>query len=132
MKNIEYGNRTYAIIHRTSEWKEGLDFLTPETEFIQAGTWWYQQGKELAAHRHLQCERTANLTQEVVIVISGRLGIDFYNEEDRLFHSEELMPGDLAIMLSGGHGYKMLDEQTKIVEVKNGPYPGMEKDRIRI
>jgi hypothetical protein len=59
MREIKYKNKTVAIVHSSTDWNEGLDFLTPDETFIQAGTWWYSSGKILRAHRHKINERTA-------------------------------------------------------------------------
>ena len=40
--------------------------------------------------------------------------------------------GDTLILLRGGHGYKVLEDGTQVLEIKNGPYVGAEKDRRRI
>jgi hypothetical protein len=41
-----------------------------------------------------------------------------------------LRAGDIAIAVGGGHGFRML-EDTVLLEVKQGPYPGQtEKERF--
>lgn len=132
MQEIKCNGKTIAIFHSTNDWKDGLDFLTSDSSFIQAGTWWYQNGKNLAAHKHLIHERESNITQEVIVVLTGRLLAELFDDNDMLFYTKELKPGDIGIMLSHGHGYKILEDNTKVVEIKNGPYPGPETDRIRL
>jgi hypothetical protein len=132
MQEIKSNGKTVAIFHMSNEWKAGLDFLTSDSSFIQAGTWWYQDGKNLAAHKHLIHERDSNLTQEVIVVLTGRVLAELYDENDALFYSKELQSGDIGIMLTQGHGYKILEENTRVVEIKNGPYPGAELDRVRL
>lgn len=129
MQEIKYKNKTVAILHSRSEWKEGLDFLTPDDTFIQAGTWWYPSGKTLKAHRHKINERTAEKTQETVVVINGSMRIDFYDDENKIFQQETVKTGDICIILSIGHGYKILEDDTRIVEIKNGPFTSVEKDK---
>jgi hypothetical protein len=55
--------------------------------------------------------------------------LDIYDKEDRLLESLQLATGDFAVLLVGGHGYEILEEDTEVVEVKNGPYPGLEADK---
>jgi len=129
METIEKNGEVYAIIHRGSDWKDGLDFLTPDETFCQVGTWLYQKGKKLRAHRHICNERPNTLTQECVIVISGSMRVDFYHDDNRVFCSEILQKGDLMIILAGGHGYEILENSTKIIECKNGPFVSVEKDK---
>jgi hypothetical protein len=129
MKTIEYENTLYAIIQRKEDWEEGLQFLTPNELFCQVGTWWYQEGQKLKAHRHISNERKASLTQECVIIMSGSVRIDLYNNDDEVFSTEILSEGDFMIMVAGGHGYEILESDTKIIECKNGPFISVEKDK---
>ncbi len=129
MKQIYYKNEVVAILHQQSEWKEGLDFLTPNETYIQAGTWNYNKGKSLNAHRHLIYERVVKQTQETIIVMSGSIRIDLYDENNSIFHKQVLCSGDIFVILDIGHGYEILDDKTKIVEIKNGPFVSVEKDK---
>ena len=42
-----------------------------------------------------------------------------------------LREGDTAIMAFGGHGYTILENNTKIIESKNGPFVSVELDKIK-
>jgi len=126
---IKDGDLTLAIIIRHEDFKEGLNFFSKDEDFVQVGTWNYNKGKVLNAHNHLVFDRTVNRTQEVVIIKSGKLKADFYNEEDKVITSTELNAGDVFICLNGGHGYEVLEDNTQVMEVKNGPYLGVEKDK---
>ena len=42
-----------------------------------------------------------------------------------------LYEGDTAIMAYGGHGYKILEDNTKIIESKNGPFVSVELDKVK-
>jgi len=130
MKEIKLGRDKVAIFHKINEWKEGLDFLTENPSFIQAGTWWYQKGKDLRSHEHIANERVAERTQEVVIVLSGRMRVDLYDKNNKVFHREEMAAGDIGVILGGGHGYYIMEDNTRIIEVKNGPFISVEKDKI--
>jgi hypothetical protein len=130
MQEIRINNETVAIFHKKAEWKEGLDFLTPNETFIQAGTWWYQKGKQLRSHLHITNERTAERTQETIVILSGKVRVDLYDDNRKIFHQEELVAGDIGVILKVGHGYQILEDNTKVVEVKNGPFISVEKDKI--
>lgn len=130
MKKIKLNGEVVAIFHKTSEWNEGLDFLTPDCTFIQTGTWWYNKGKELKAHRHILNERNISLTQETIVILSGKLRVDLYDETKTIFHQEILVMGEIGVILNCGHGYFVLENDTKVVEVKNGPFFSVEKDKV--
>jgi len=132
MKEVKYKDNLVAIFHTRDEWKENLDFLTPNESFIQTGTWWYQRGKKLIPHKHILNERTNYYTQETIIVLNGKVQIDLYDDNGNIYHQEILQRNDLGIILAGGHGYLILEDNTKVVEVKNGPFISVEKDKVLI
>jgi hypothetical protein len=129
MREIKHDGKRVAIFHRAGEWKAGLDFVTPNDTFIQAGTWWYSKGKALKAHVHIPNERQVPHTQEVIVIMNGQLRVDLYGEDGRVFHQEVLGAGDVGVILEAGHGYEALQDDTKVVEVKNGPFTSVEKDK---
>jgi len=112
--------------------KEGISFYSNDEDFIQVGTWSYNKGRSLAAHNHNIVDRTINRTNEIVIVLSGKLKIDIYDESDNKIDEMTAEKNDLLIMMNGGHGYHILKDNTKVIEIKNGPYLGAEKDRRRL
>jgi hypothetical protein len=56
--------------------------------------------------------------------------MEVYNDERGLVATRELCAGDIMLMVGGGHGFRML-EDTVLLEVKQGPYTGVdEKERF--
>ena len=131
-EKIMDGDSILAIIIRDEDWEEGLNFISSEGDYQQVGIWGYNKGKKLAAHIHLIEPREVLRTQEVVFVEEGRIRADIYTEKEEFLKSVELKKGDTIILLNGGHGYEILGDNTKVLEVKNGPYVGADKDRKRI
>ncbi|GJL65413.1 MAG: hypothetical protein NPIRA05_03840 [Nitrospirales bacterium] len=113
-------------------WAEGLNFFSEESEFIQVGTWGYQGGKELLPHSHNKVEREVDRTQEVLFVRKGALLASVYNLMNEKVREIRLSEGDIIILLSGGHGYEILEDETQVLEIKNGPYAGADVDRTRL
>ena len=131
MKVTQENGKILALVHRADDWKKGLDFLTTDDSGLQAGTWWYDEGKTLDRHHHNILERHTNLTQECVIVLKGRMHVDVYTEDKKFLCDFELISGEFAIFLGGGHAYKILENDTKILETKNGPFMGVKLDKTR-
>ena len=52
-----------------------------------------------------------------------------YTEEKELIQDFILYEGDLAIFAFGGHGFEILEDDTKIIESKNGPFTDVETDK---
>lgn len=125
------GNRL-AVQIKEDDWSDGLKFYSQDDDYVQVGTWVYGAGKSLKAHTHNIVDRTSNRTQEVIFVKKGRLLSEIYDEDSNLVESIELSTGDCLVLLAGGHGYKVLDDDTQVLEIKNGPYAGAEIDRTRL
>lgn len=129
---IENNGERLAIYFPASSWGKGLTFLTEDKDFIQVGIWEYDKGLKLQPHIHNEINREVSKTQEVVFVKSGRVAASIFDEEKNLVRKIELNPGDILILFGGGHGYEILEDNTYVLEVKNGPYLGAEVDRRRI
>jgi|TARA_B110000240_G_scaffold166937_1_gene188491 hypothetical protein len=120
-----------CIVYKDEDWVEGLNFITDNSLFIQVGSWWYDNGKNLAKHKHNIVSREANITQEMVYVKSGSMLATIFDQEMNFVEEIVLKEGDMAIMAYGGHGYKILEDNTKIIEAKNGPFVSVEVDKVK-
>ena len=131
MEVIKHDNRIISIIYRDDDWERGLNFITPDELFIQAGSWWYQKGEILQRHIHNDYPREATRTQETVYVKRGSMRCSIYTDEKEFIQDFILYEGDLAIFAFGGHGFEILEDDTKIIESKNGPFTGVENDKVK-
>jgi quercetin dioxygenase-like cupin family protein len=127
----EIGQRI-AIFIPSSDWNKGLTFYSEDQDYVQVGTWVYDEGKQLQAHRHNIVPRTNNRTQEVIFVKKGSVESTIYDEDFSVLETIRLGEGDCLVLLAGGHGYKILENDTQVLEIKNGPYAGPEVDRTRL
>ena len=119
-------------IPATAAWQDGLNFFSQDDEFIQVGVWGYNEGKELKAHIHNEVKREVLWTQEVLFVRSGKLKANIFDTSEKKVAELEVNAGDVIILLQGGHGYDILEEETQVLEIKNGPYVGADCDRRRL
>ena len=131
MQVIEHEGQIISIIHRDEDWKEGLDFITPDDLFVQVGTWWYDKGQVLARHIHKDYDRSARRTQESVYVKRGSMKVTLYTETREPLQEYILNVGDLAVFAYGGHGYEILEDGTQIIESKNGPFIDVDTDKVK-
>jgi mannose-6-phosphate isomerase-like protein (cupin superfamily) len=129
---IEYLMRegqTIAVIVRHQYRKDGIEFFTPGTFSQQIGYMNRPAGYVIAPHVHLPVQREVQYTNEVLLIKSGRLRVDFYCPAQTYMESRVLEAGDVVLLAQGGHGFEML-EPTEIIEVKQGPYAG-DRDKQR-
>jgi len=129
---IEARGERLAVYLPASSWAEGLNFFSEDGDFVQVGTWGYDKGTKLQPHIHNAVRREISRTQEVIFVRNGRIAASVFDEDGNFVEKLELSSGDALILLKGGHGYEILEDSTRVLEVKNGPYPGAEVDRRRL
>ena len=129
MKIYKHNGKILSIVYREEDWVEGLNFITPDELFVQVGSWWYQKGKKLASHVHNDFERKAMRTQEMTYVKKGSMRVLLYDEDQNFIEDYVLNEGDLSVFAYGGHGYEILEDDTKIIEAKNGPFTSPEIDK---
>lgn len=104
-------------------------FVTPPDCGQQVGYIVYKKNEEIQRHFHRPIRRELVGTTEVLYVMSGRCIIDFYSG-DGLITSREMTAGNLIVIVAGAHGLRML-EDTTLLEIKQGPYPGpSEKEKF--
>lgn len=130
---IKEGNLILARhIPSDAAWRDGLNFFSPDADFIQVGTWGYGTGKELKAHIHNEVQREVLWTQEVLFVRKGMVRANIFDTNQKKVAELNVQAGDVIILLRGGHGYEILEDGTQVLEIKNGPYVGANADRRRI
>ncbi|MBI4651930.1 hypothetical protein HY745_11755 [Candidatus Desantisbacteria bacterium] len=60
----------------------------------------------------------------------GSVKINFYNKNKKNIGSEIVNKGDFILLCGGGHGFEILEE-TIMIEIKQGPFVGMnDKERF--
>jgi hypothetical protein len=101
-------------------------FVTPPEFKQQVGFVAYGAGAEIPRHTHVPLERSLVGTAEVLVVRKGRCMMDVYDHDKQLVATRELTTGDVVLLVAGGHGFRML-EDTLFLEVKQGPYLGLEE-----
>lgn len=118
-----------AMIIRNNYECEGVDFITPGEYSQQVAYMHHPVGKVIDAHVHNVVHRNVMMTQEVLFIKKGKLRVDFYDVYEEYLESRILEQGDVILLVSGGHGFTVLEE-VEMIEVKQGPYAG-EKDKTR-
>jgi len=129
IEKIIYKNKILAIIIKNDFKQEGIAFFTDNNFSQQLGYMNRPEGYIIAPHRHNLVPRKVVLTQETLFIKSGKIRVDFYDDKQNYLESRIVVKGDIVLLATGGHGFKMI-ERSEIVEVKQGPYVG-EMDKVR-
>lgn len=129
IENILYEGRTLAVLLRANHSADGIEFFTPNDFSQQLGYMNRPQGYVILPHVHNPVPREVEFTKEVLFIKSGRVRVDFYDDDQTYLESRILEQGDVILLAFGGHGFEML-EPTEMIEVKQGPYAA-EADKTR-
>jgi cupin fold WbuC family metalloprotein len=125
---IAQGEQIFALVLRRGFRTPGVHFFTPGEFSQQLGMLVHKKGKIVDRHRHKHVRREIFRTQEVLVMLEGKVKIEVYNDEGEMLKTLTLQAGDAILLASGGHRVKVL-EDAKIIEVKQGPYAGfVDKD----
>ena len=81
-------------------------------------------------HKHLYKKKIPKVIkiQESWVIISGLAMVIYYDLDNKILLKKTLKPGDVSITLDGSHKLKILKNNTRIYEFKNGPYEGSVND----
>ncbi len=129
IESVMFGDITLAMVLRADFSAEGIEFFTPNDFSQQLGYMNRPKGYIIPPHVHNPLTREVQYTKEVLIIRTGKVRVDFYDENQNYLESRILNKGDIVLLAFGGHGFEML-EDSEIVEVKQGPYAG-EADKTR-
>ena len=129
IEEIYHNQELIAIIIKSNYTSEGIHFFTNQDAFQQVGYMKRGEGYKIEPHIHLPSNRIVSKTQEVLFIKSGKVKIDFFDNNMKFLENKVVTTGDIIFLSSGGHGFLML-EKSEIIEVKQGPYL-KEDDKLR-
>jgi len=115
----------YSIVLRNNYKSNSIRFFTPDNFSQQLGHLPHQKGDIVKPHENKISTGIIHNTQEVLIIKEGLVRINYYDLNHRHFFSELLHAGDIILLCFGGHGFDFL-ENAVMVEIKQGPYTGVE------
>lgn len=123
IEEIRHDAQLLALIVRAEFRDKGITFFTTPELSQQLAFMAHPAGRLIDPHVHNPVPREVSYTQEVLLIRSGRLRVDFYTDAQVYLHSRELGPGDVILLATGGHGFEVI-EDVEMFEVKQGPYAG--------
>jgi len=128
IETIEYNNERLAYIIRKDIEVEEKEFFGSPDDFLQVGYMNLKRGDILKPHIHKPQNKIITKNQEVLYIVSGKMKVNFYNRVPQKIVDIILTDGDLIVLSAGGHGFEFLEE-TKMIEVKQGPYTVRDNDK---
>lgn len=124
LRTICFDNKVIAHIFYKKIKSEGVRFLTPDSYTLQLGLIEHPSGKNIRDHIHRQdIKYKVDTTQEFLYIEKGKVKVRLYSEKWDKIEEVILNKGDFILLISGGHGLEILKD-CRIIEIKQGPYPG--------
>jgi hypothetical protein len=123
-------DKTVPICHiiRAEYNPASTEFFTPGNYSQQLGIIKYPKGGTIKPHYHNKVLREVHYTQEVLVIRKGKVRVNLFDHELTYITHVILTKGDVILLASGGHGFEML-EDSEMLEIKQGPYNGVEVDK---
>ncbi len=132
MRQVARNGEVFALIVTEADFQPGVHFVSPPDWPFQLGVMEHPPGHTIEAHAHrVQAARVISVTQEFLMVLSGKMQVDFYDLDGTCFHTEIVGEREALLQFKGGHGFHFL-EPTRVLEVKQGPFQGRETDKQKI
>ena len=117
------------IVRERYRRKKGITFFTQNESTQQFGYMKHKRDHVIKPHLHKKRLTKIYYTSEVILILKGILRVDFYNQFKKYLFSKILKPSDIIMLVSGGHGFKILKD-VEMLEIKQGPY-NLIKDKIK-
>jgi hypothetical protein len=126
IERIITGSHILAVVVRNSNTDKTIEFPTPPDFPLQLGFHDRKKGEYIKAHEHVPFENLNIPVQELIIVKEGKVKITLFFK-GKMYQDVTLSKDDM-ILFNCGHSLQFL-EDTKLTEVKQGPYREKEYEK---
>ena len=131
IKNISVDKKIVAKVFKYQNKSfKGIKFFTANNLNMQVGLMGHSKNHIIKPHFHINRKKIVKQMSELLIIFSGQLKVFFYNKKKLRAKSLILNKKDMILLISGGHGFKVL-KKLEMLEIKQGPFVG-EKDKMRL
>ncbi len=129
LEYVYHQSELYSIILRNNYKSDSVTFVSPDSFSQQLGYLPHKKGNVIQSHNHRINKREVLFTNEVLLIKRGSVKVNFYDKEKRHAGTEIVNQGDVILLCEGGHGFEIL-EDTVMIEVKQGPYTGIDDKEL--
>ena len=128
---IDHAGTRYAeVIWAHAQVKKTFFFSPPSSSF-QFGLLAHESGFHEPAHYHKPFERTITDLQQMFVMQRGSVAVELYDDSRELIREVVLRAGDAIVLIHGVHALRVL-EDFQAISVKQGPFMGVENDKINV
>jgi hypothetical protein len=130
--SLESPNMLVLRVINISEINKNRKDLIPDSFPIQLSIRSLEEGLNIRAHKHLPKNKLSENPVEAWMIFSGSICATIFENNGTKICSVNLNSMDLAIFYTGGHALQVMQGPANMLEIKTGPYEGVENDKIFI
>ncbi len=128
---IEDSGIKYAEIIRADARVSTTRFFSPPESSFQFGLLAHEAGFVEPPHYHKPFPRQIDDLQQMFVMQRGQLVVELYRNDGELLREITLKAGDAIVLIHGVHALRVI-EDFQAISVKQGPYLGMENDKVNV
>tara|TARA_Y100000817_G_scaffold312611_1_gene306866 strand:+ start:452 stop:844 length:393 start_codon:yes stop_codon:yes gene_type:complete len=121
MEIKDKNGKLLALVIRFNDIVDEKYFATDDNEDFQVASFNLEKESIIEKHIHNEQDRNIKTTSEVLVVLDGKIEVDIYDDNLDFVESLSIFSSDTIALFNGGHGIR-IKENTKFIEVKQGPY----------
>jgi hypothetical protein len=119
-----------ALLGNINDIQAGKEFSQNPLDPLQYGLFRLPKGEILQRHLHkVRSRLKKHKTLEFLYIVSGKLRATFYSLQKAEIAKVIMVAGDFVMLIDGGHGFNVLEDNTVFIEVKNGQYTSVSSDK---
>lgn len=118
-----------AIVFRHGISTDGTHFLTKENLPLQVGILDHHNKKNVGMHRHKKLPKPVYEVHEVLYVESGKAHVSLADTKWNPIGTVDITKGDMLLLCGAAHEI-IMEKETRIIEIKQGPYYGDANSKI--
>jgi len=125
-------NQLLAVYGDCRHMEDGRHFWSADEDPLQWAAYNLAQGIKIQPHVHKKRNRQfACKTTEMFVVLAGKLRANIYDLNRASAAVLMIEAGGWLCCYDGGHGFEIMENGTKFLEVKLGPFVGVDEDKER-
>lgn len=131
VEHVKHNGTKYAEIIWATERVEKTTFFSPAESSFQFGLLAHAAGFTEAPHYHRPVTRTIVDLQQMFVVQRGIVDVLLYSDEGEHIRTIRMHPGDAIVLIHGVHSIRVIEDM-QCLSVKQGPFMGVENDKIDV
>ena len=129
IESVKFNGIYYAQIIWADTKVEESTFYSPAESSFQFGLLARKVGFVEPPHYHKPLTRTIDDLQQMFVVQRGVVAVEFFDDTGNQLREVILRQGDAIVLIHGVHSIRVI-EDLQCVSVKQGPFLGMENDKV--